>query len=76
MIKEDSDNAHCSFAFALQMIVFVIDNKGTKEQSETTSQEQCAPTNRGPILLVVSWNKHCSMESGCLQRFVNGFLRS
>ena len=36
-----------------RMIVFVVDDKGTKGQSETTSQEQCAPTNRGAMLLVV-----------------------
>ena len=35
------------------MIVFVVDNKGTKGQSEITSQGQCALKNRGPMLLVV-----------------------
>ena len=36
-----------------RMIVFVVDNKGTKEQFEITSQEQRAPTDRGTMLLVV-----------------------
>ena len=36
--------SHCISGNAW-LVVFVVNNKGTKEQSEIASQEQCAPTN-------------------------------
>ena len=50
--KEDSDNAHCSFALRCRgrMDVFVVDNKGTMVQSEVTSPQQCDPTHGGAML--------------------------
>ena len=56
------------------MVVFVVDNEGTDEQSEIDDKLRTVCSHKRRRHAVSCSNRHCSVESCSLQRFVEWVL--